>query len=398
MGSGWIRRGAIVVLIAGCTAAPRLAEPPGSPSATAPTASAPAATQTLLSAPTNAATVTLDDVAARAAHTATTLPDGRVFIVGGCIVDGCGTATAETFLIGADSSEPARGPTMATARQGHSATIVGDHVVVVGGWAGEGRPSLRSVEIYRSATGVLASASPLAQGRGGQAAARLGDGRVLVVGGWIGSGTYTATAEIIDPTDGSVSAAAALPWTADALEGTALADGRVLVTGGQVRSGVGTDAAGIYDPTTDRWQSVGPMASVRFKHTTVALPDGRVLVIGGTTDDRELLATTELFDPRTNAFSPGPRLTEPRYKMSGGAVALDDHRVLIGGGGHNVELLDLATGRSRVVEALERRGSFTTVNPIGDDGWLVLGGYDDRIRLRRQHLMIGPAELERSSR
>src|SRR5215468_4748399 len=74
---------------------------------------------------------------ARAAHTATLLPDGRVLIAGGCAVDGCTTAEVEP------SSEfyvPGRGfiagPPMLHPRSGHSATLLRDgRVLIVGGWA-----------------------------------------------------------------------------------------------------------------------------------------------------------------------------------------------------------------------------------------------------------------------
>jgi hypothetical protein len=342
--------------------------------------------------PTSGPEISLREVAARAAHTATTLTDGSIFVAGGCVVDGCGRATAFTFLVSADGTAT-NGPQMAHARDSHTATQVGTAVVIAGGFSGEGQPPLDSVEILRSPSGPLEVSAPLVQGRGGHAAATLGDGRVLVVGGWIRPRTYTASVEIVDPRTGDVVAADDLPYAADALDAVALADGRVLVSGGQVRPAVGTDAAALYDGTTGLWQLVGPMNSRRFKHTTVLLKDGRVFVIGGTTDDEQLLATTEVFDPQTLTFSPGPKLLEPRYKMTGGAIAVEGQRVLIAGGGRTVELLDLEAGTSRVIDTLSGRGSFATINALAGS-WLVLGGYDDQITLRRQFLLIGPEDLE----
>jgi hypothetical protein len=340
--------------------------------------------------------VSLDIVAARAAHTATTLPDGRVFVAGGCVVDGCGTATAETFLVAADGSAAVRGADMAGPRDGHTATLIGDTVVLVGGFSGEGEGALDSVAVYRASTGELRALDPLAVARGGHAAAPLPDGRVMIVGGWVASHTYTSAAEIVDPKGGPPVRVPDLPYAADALDSVALADGRILVTGGQVRPAEATNQAAIFDSVSGTWTSVGPMNTPRLKHFSVLLEDGRVLVMGGTPDDKNLLATTELFDPGTGTFTDGPSLAEARYKMPGGAVVLDGHRVLIAGGGRSVEILDLASGVSTIVESFAGRGSFTTVNVLGSAGVLVLGGYDDRITLRRQYLVLGPQDLEGS--
>ena len=124
----------------------------------------------------------------------------------------------------------------------------------------------------------------------------------------------------------------------------------------------------------------------------MALRDGRALVLGGSPDDETLLETTELFDPDTERFTAGPGLHEPRYKLPGGAVVLGDHVVVAGGGG-TVEDLDLGTGRSRVLAEQRVRGSFATINRLGRRDLLVIGGYDARIRLRREAFVL-PAPVQ----
>jgi hypothetical protein len=336
---------------------------------------------------------TLDLVAARAAHTATTLSDGSILVAGGCVVDGCGEASADTFLLLADGATVVRGPALAQARDGHTATLVDVGVVLAGGFPGEGSGALSTVELFDPATRAISPLAALAQARGGHAAAPLPGGRVLIVGGWIASHSYTATAEIVDPVTGATTRMPDLPWAADALDAVALADGRVLVTGGQEQPAQATDQAAIFSPNTGAWTSLPPMATPRLKHLSVLLSDGRVLIIGGTPDDENLLATTEIFDPATSTFSAGPDLTEGRYKMTGGAIALDGNRVLIGGGGKSVELLDVDGATSERIAALGQRGSFTTVNQWGGAAFIVLGGYDDRITLRREYLVLRASDL-----
>ena len=110
-------------------------------------------------------------------------------------------------------------------------------------------------------------------------------------------------------------------------------------------------------------------------------------MLGGSPDDETLLESTEVFDPDTERFSAGPGLHEPRYKLPGGAVVLGDHVVVAGGGG-TVEDLDLGSGRSRVLAEQRVRGSFATINRLGRRDLLVIGGYDGRIRLRREAFVL----------
>jgi hypothetical protein len=320
------------------------------------------------------------------------LGDGRVVVAGGCVVDGCGEASDELFLISPDGGTVVAGPSMADRRDAHTATAVPDgRVVLAGGYAGEGRPPLDTIEIFDPVAGTVLAAGRLVQARGGHGAAVLKDGRVLVTGGWVARRTFTATTEIFDPVTGGVSQAAPLPVALGSLDAVTLHDGRVLVTGGQTSPEGGTRAAALYDPARDTWTATGQMGTARFKHISVVLDDGRVLVLGGTGDDTTLLATTEIFDPETGEFAPGPVLVEPRYKMTGGAVVISDNRVVIAGGGRTVELLDLDTGTSTAIHDFGSRGSFATVNLLGSGNVIVVGGYDDAINIRAEYAVIDVA-------
>src|SRR3954451_24424859 len=88
----------VVLLTPACSVTPILTpllSPAQPPSTTLPTL-------TPTHGPTNdAGVVDLRLVAARAAHTATALPNGAILIAGGCVVDGCGTASDQTFIISA---------------------------------------------------------------------------------------------------------------------------------------------------------------------------------------------------------------------------------------------------------------------------------------------------------
>ena len=320
------------------------------------------------------------ELAARAAHTMTPLPDGSLLVAGGCVVDGCATASPATFLV--STVGVARGPALAEARDAHTATALTDgRVLVTGGFGAEGTPPLAGAEVFDPATNRWNAVGSMSTGRGGHAAARLGDGRVLVAGGWVAPRRYTATTEVFDPDTGRFTAGPSLPVAADGLAATPLTDGCVLVVGGQSSPGAASGGAATVCPDLSV-RPVGDLATARFKHGLVTLRSGAAVVVGGTTDDRQLLASTEVYEPSSRTFRPGPTLQSARYKMGGSVVVLPDDRVVVAGGGPGVEVLDLAAGSRRVDAAGTGRGSFSTVGLSGSRVVLV-GGYDEQIRLTR---------------
>ena len=109
---------------------------------------------------------------ARAVHTATALAGARVLIAGGCVTDGCGTATDTTELYDDRARRFAPGPRLTGPRAGHTATPLPDgRMLLAGGYAGEGQDALATAETC-DARGCRATGS-LMHGRGGHAAAPL---------------------------------------------------------------------------------------------------------------------------------------------------------------------------------------------------------------------------------
>lgn len=324
----------------------------------------------------------------RAAHNASALPDGRVLISGGCVVDGCGEATASTELFDPARRRFVAGPPMATPRDGHTATVLADgRVLVTGGWSGEGLPTLSTAEVFDPRSETFAPAGELGTRRGGHAAAPLGDGRVLVAGGDDGT-QLLASAEIWDPATGSFTPTGAMSVPRDALIATPLPDGRVLVIGGRTQGTTPLASTEVYDPRTGTWSAGPPLRQARFKHAA-AVAGGEVYVFGGTQDDQALLGTVERYG--AGGFEPAGTLRESRYKFTDSLAVLPNGKVLIAGGGRTAELYDPRTGTTQEVPGLfGSRASFSTATPLPDGNVLVVGGYDDAIDLRRSAELVMP--------
>jgi len=212
-----------------------------------------------------------------ASHTATLLNTGKVLIVG------WGNATAELF-------DPSSGTFAATgnmveARVSHTATLLSSGKVLITGGIQGAPPAttvLAEAELYDPASGSFSQTlGSLATARQWHSASLLGNGRVLVAGGMVdNSETATPTAELYDPTTGLFSATGSLATARGFHTATVLKDGTVLLTGGHGGSGT-LATAEVYDPTTGTFGPTGGMLASRESHTATLLNDGTVLLAGG---------------------------------------------------------------------------------------------------------------------
>jgi hypothetical protein len=314
--------------------------------------------------------------ASRAAHTATLLPDGKVFVAGGM--------TGESNLASTEIFDPATqafttAANMSVARAGHTATLLSNgKVLIAGGYNGS---YLASAELYDPAANSFTSVSAMTAARSGHVATLLPNGKVLLAGG-VGTGwTFLETAEVYDPAHNAFTKTGAMLTPRESHTATLLANGKVLIAGGhQGRRPAITiySSTEIYDPATGAFTAAGDMTRIRHKHDAVLLADGRVLIVGGS-DERDgngAYVSAEIYDPGKSTFRATGNMNTPRYKLQGTAVLLSNGKVLVAGGANRAELFDPVSNTfSYVGGDMETLRLFATATRLANGQVLITGGY-----------------------
>jgi Kelch motif/Galactose oxidase, central domain len=320
---------------------------------------------------------------ARAVHTATTLADGRVLVVGGCTTNGCELDATEgtvAELYDPGSRRFQRSGRLHEWRDDHSATLLRDgRVLVAGGWSVGG--VLASSELFDPHTETFAVGPSMSSRRAGATATLLRDGRVLVAGGFVDNRPTVSLADVFVPARNRFQPVTPMTVPRGAHAAARLADGRVLVIGGLSRGRV-VATSELFDPRTNRFARGPAMRLPRYKAAAVTMRDGRVLVVGGSADveGRRIYRSTEIYEPKRNRFVPGPQMRRARYKLRDAVVLLPGGDVLVAGGAPVPELWRRSSGRfAAVAGTLGRTRLFATASGLGSGEVLVIGGYDLRI-------------------
>ena len=275
----------------------------------------------------------------------TVLSSGQVLVTGGEAV--ALDDPTDDVVSSAELYDPGAGTFTATgsmtmARQEHTQTLLGTGMVLIaGGWnrvAGE-ITCVSSAELYDPTSGTFTATGSMGTARNHHTATVLGSGKVLIAGGGdfvAGTGPVVSSAELYDPAAGTFAATGSMTTARCDHIATLLGTGKVLVAGGVINpNDDGTSSADLYDPTTGTFAATGSMTTARTAHTATLLGTGEVLVAGGMLDGKatgDTVSSAEIYHPTAGTFAATTSMATVRYAHT--ATLLGSGEVLIAGGDH----------------------------------------------------------------
>jgi hypothetical protein len=342
---------------------------------------------------------------ARDWHTATLLGDGNVLVTGGVNSTAFPT-TAELYNLTTGTFAQTTG-NLTTMRFSATATLLKSGKVLLAGGKGA-NSELATGELYDPATQTFAAtAGSMSTARAYHTATLLNDGTVLLTGGLDPAGgptgTPVATAEIYNPATNTFTLTGPMTTGRFFHMATLLGSGKVLITGG-LNYGATLATAELYDPATKTFTSVGSMTAARVGHAATVLGSGKVLLTGGGTSfGGNATATAEVYDPNTGSFAATAPMTTPRSAHT--ATLLNSGQVLVAGGASmfyargqgyslsSAELFDPTTGSfTRTADMTALRESHTATLLLNGEV-LVVGGSSGTLGYSTTTTVLATAEL-----
>ena len=293
-------------------------------------------------------------VTGRGGYTQTFLQNGKVLVAGGGPLYVLNSTTQKNYrLFTAELYNPATGTFSNTGnlthdRSDHTATLLGNGLVLLVGGIDYNGESINSAELYNPSTSTFVATGNLIHSRAGHSATVLADGTVLIAGGayyspyvqapsgnLVNSRTILTTAELYNPVSGTFSVTGNLQHTHLSNTATLLKNGEVLIAGGTNDDDQTLSLAEIYNPATKSFSYTGDLRHDRAGHTATLLDNGQVLIAAGINGDFDPISSAELYNPTTGAFTYTGNMQYPRsfaQAVSIGAGALTAGQVFIIGG------------------------------------------------------------------
>lgn len=268
---------------------------------------------------------------------------------------------------------------MKQSRYSFKSTLIGDKIIIVGGYTKPCficmRSILGSIEEFNVLTGESEVVAWLTIPRASFEMQRLSNGDLLIMGGETASGRISNTAEIYNPRSRTISSVINMNYEHSDSASVKLTNNKIQIFGGY---GNGLDKIEEYDETTGAFSTIGTMKKGRWIHKAIDLNDGNVLISGGY-DGINSLSTFEVFNNTTK--------TSQIFESS---VARDDHYLLktengniyfIGGANVGVPTDSVQSFNPMTLSLfdnnpmLDKRNGFT-IEKLPDGRLIAIGGFD----------------------
>jgi hypothetical protein len=246
------------------------------------------------------------------------LPDGKVFLCGGC--DSDFNVTGACVVYDPRARRFTSCGRLQVARSNHTAVLLDDdHVLIIGGYdtnpsSGEVQ-SLDSLEVFDLKAGTSALVrTPLRVARYDHCSIKLADNRVLILGGvcWP-KDLFTHSTEIFDPRTSTMVDGPNLIVGREGARTAVMPSGRIAVFGGQYNE----QTIELYDPNTASFSLAGClMYDPRWTDfTATSLNSGAVLIAGGRINDSDqILPYAEIFEEIPIIAESQPKSDAPTSK------------------------------------------------------------------------------------
>jgi hypothetical protein len=293
--------------------------------------------------------------------------------------------------------------------------------VLIAGGAGRLEQSLAAAEFYDPSQGKFLPTGPMTDGRAGDAAAVVGD-KVLLAGGFSGattisnlaltlSGSVLTSADIFDEGSGKFSPAAPMNAARMGFTATTLANGKVLIAGGLDNHGNILDSAELYDPTSGKFSDVvTSMSDRRAFHSATLLPTGKVLIAGGVTDlSGDTTNSADLYDPASNTITQAASMDHARAGHTAtlfGTGPLAGDVLIAGGGGgagfflkdSSAEIYDASSGQFLLLSSFMNEARMLhSATELPDGRVLLAGGFDGSVVMAAGALSGASGEISNSA-
>ncbi|WP_342380414.1 kelch-like protein [Myxococcus stipitatus] len=262
---------------------------------------------------------------ARTGHTATLLYSSDVLVLGG---EASGTPLSRAEVYTPRSQAWAPSPELLPARTGHGAVRLDSGVVLVTGGRGSSG-ALKNADLFDPDARTWTPVTPLTTGRYGHAAVLLRSGKVFVTGGTDGKDIIATTEIFTQGAQPEWAPASNARVPRNHPVATVVGSGKVLVSGGMTVGGSYPGNADVYDPDTGTWTQVDAAGEGRVGHTATVLPSGQVLVTGGA-NAQSALDSSVVVDVENRRASQSGRLGTARSGHT--ATLLPSGLVLVTGG------------------------------------------------------------------